>query len=152
VGSVSGALTLKKQPWSKAKFGDADGSYVDDNAERNAMFDCSNGVKAAVGATGGSNDEAMRIVAAKAAAIAGQGEDQTSEDYAAATKSVQKFRRHAAQDCEEGGQDKKDMEKSAPYMDKVNFSGQGSEEAKAQAMAEEALDRAKVIKKEYFEN
>jgi hypothetical protein len=149
-GTVSGVVLVKKQPWSQGKFGDSDDAYVDDAAERNAMFDCANGVKAAVGATGGSNDMAMRIVAAKAAAIGDQEEGATHEDFKGATKSVQKFRRHAGQDCEEGGETKKDMEASAPYMDKVNFSGPGSAEADAQAMAEEALDRVKGIKEEYF--
>lgn len=152
-GSASGALILKKQipGMGGGSFGDADDAYVADSAERNAMFDCSNGVKAAAGATGGSNNMAMRVVAAKAAAIASQDDTGSTADYEAATKGVQKFRRHAAQDCEDGGSVKKDMTEDAPYAEKVNFSGAGSDEADAQAMAEEALDRAKGIKKDYFE-
>ncbi len=60
------------------------------------MFDCSGGVAAAKGKTGGSNSEATRVLQAKAAAIAASDDSMNSESFQASVKTVNKYKTSCA--------------------------------------------------------
>lgn len=139
--SVSGVL-LKKQP-----FGAQDSEFVSDASERNAMNDCSGGA-VAPGTVGASNDMAMRVVAAKVAAIGAEEPPKDFESFSKGVKKVSKFKRYAGQDCEEGQEKKKDMSVDAPYAEKKNFHGPDSQVEKANDVTREALEKVVQIKRE----
>lgn len=133
----------------KAPFGAQDDEFVDDTAERNAMYDCSGGA-VAPGTEGASNDMAMRVVAAKVAAIGGS-DPEDLDSFKDSVKKVHKFKRYAAQDCEgkdSGSPLKKDMDNESPYVHKKNFHGPDSDVEKANALTSEALEKVAQIKRE----
>ena len=91
---------------------------------------------------GASNDQAMRLVAAKVAALS-EGSDPR------AVRPPQTFSRHAAQDCEgdEGAPVKKDLhDAKAPYVEKKNYHGPGSDVEKANELTLEALKKVQEVK------
>jgi len=146
--STASALVLK----SKQPFGDKDDAYVDDKAARNAMFDCSGGVAAAKGKTGGSNSMATRVLQAKAAAIAASDDSQDFASFSDSVKNVNKFARHAAQDAEqkEDPVDKKKMSNGAPYVHRKNFHGPDTDVEAANEATKDALAKAVSIRQDYF--
>jgi len=145
---VSGASgVMLRQP-----FGDKNSDYVDDTATRNAMFDCSGGVKDAVGKTGGSNSEATRVLQAKAAAIAASDDSQTLASFTDSVKTVNKFKRHAAQDAEGDATApaKSNMDAGAPYAHRKNFHGPNTDVQAANDATKAALEKAVSIRQNYF--
>eukprot|EP00392_Amoebophrya_sp_AT5.2_P017563 g17940.t1 len=116
------------------------------------MFDCSGGVAAAKGKTGGSNSMATRVLQAKAAAIAASDDSQDFASFSDSVKNVNKFARHAAQDAEQSEDpvEKKKMSNDAPYVHRKNFHGPDTDVEAANEATKDALAKAVSIRQDYF--